>query len=234
MQFSIQSELLQKFPGLHLGVVVASGIDNTKDRSDLSAQLGQEAARIRANLTLDTLAQQPKIACWKAAYAAFGGEPKKNRSSVENLHKMILEGRELASINPLVDAYNVVSLKHVLPVGGEDLDCMQGNLQLRFASANETPIILLGEKDARPPKTGEVIYADDNSAFCRRWNWREADRTKLTAGTKNAILVIEGLPPTTKQEVQIAIKELAALVRTHCGGTISTSLLDESNAGIKF
>ncbi len=205
MQFSIQAELFQKFPGLQIGVVVARGIDNTKD-TDLSTQLGQEVTRIRTSLTLDALPTQPKIACWKAAYAAFGGEPKKNRSSVENLYKMILEGRELSSINPLVDAYNVVSLKHMLPVGGEDLDAMQGNLQLRYASANETPIVLLGEKDARAPKTGEVIYSDDNGAFCRRWNWfglRSGSRSHMSRTCRSRLASTSTSSQWAKQRTMV-------------------------------
>lgn len=37
------------------------------------------------------------------------------------------------------------------------------------------------------------MYKDDAGVLCRRWNWREADRTKLEKTTTRAILVCEDL-----------------------------------------
>ena len=56
--------------------------------------------------------------------------------------------------------------------------------------------------------------------------WREADRTKLTEDMRNCILVIEGLPPVTKDEVRQSTLELVKLIEKYCGGTISHTLLD--------
>ncbi len=229
MLFSIEDDVLQRFSGFRVGLIVARGVDNAGIRPDLLDQLRQEETRIRRDFSLPDFGAHPRVSCWRQAYTAFGGEPKKNRSSVENLYKMVLDGHDVRTVNPLVDAYNVVSLRHMLPVGGEDLDRMQGDLALRFAGANEVPVVLLGEREARAPKTGEVIYADAVGAICRRWNWREADRTKLTSSTQNAVLMVEGLPPASRADVEAATDELAALVRVHGGGTVRTFVLDASH-----
>ena len=71
-----------------------------------------------------------------------------------------------------------------------------------------------------------MIYKDGVGAICRRWNWKEADRTKLTAETRNAFLVIEGLPPVGRAQVTEAAEALAGLLRIHCGGEVSTALVD--------
>ncbi len=230
MKITIDSGIFNRFPGLHVGVVAAKNIDNNGAAGELEAALREEEKRIRGAFSSETLPLEPKIDSWRKAYSVFGGEPKKNRSSVENLHRLILNGSDIRHINPLVDAYNLVSLKHTLPVGGEDLDKMQGDICLRFASANEPAVLLLGDKDARPPKVGEVIYADATSAICRRWNWREAERTKLTEATRNCILVVEGLPPAGKEEVEKATQELEALVSKHCGGTRKSVVLCEGSS----
>jgi DNA/RNA-binding domain of Phe-tRNA-synthetase-like protein len=70
-----------------------------------------------------------------------------------------------------------------------------------------------------------VIYRDDAGAICRCWNWREADRTKLTPATADAFLCIEALPPTSAAQLQAACDELAALVALHLGGTARVALL---------
>ena len=71
-----------------------------------------------------------------------------------------------------------------------------------------------------------MIYKDDLGALCRRWNWKEADRTKLTPETRQAILVLEGLPPVGVEEVAAASGALAALIKAWCGGAVTTAILD--------
>ena len=146
----------------------------------------------------------------------------------------VLKCEERRSINALVDIYNIISLRHMLPLGGEDLDKVSGNVTLCLAEANEAPVTLLGDKEARPPHAGEVIYKDNVSAICRRFNWHEADRAKLEKETKNALLVIEGLPPATKADVAKATEELKALVEKYCGGSVSTFLLGGAKREASF
>jgi DNA/RNA-binding domain of Phe-tRNA-synthetase-like protein len=84
---------------------------------------------------------------------------------------------------------------------------------------------LLGEQEARAPYPGEVIYKDEEGTLCRRWNWKEAERTKLTEQTTDAIIVMEGLPPIDKEKVQNAIEELVDLVQKYCGGESAVTIL---------
>ena len=79
-----------------------------------------------------------------------------------------------------------------------------------------------------------LIYKDNNGAICRRWNWKEADRTKLTEQTKNCILVIEALPPVDEQELKQATDELASLVKKYCGGELTTHILNKENSEISL
>src|SRR3989338_6666059 len=204
MKFKIDSKIFEKFQGLCVGIVIAKGLNNAGLPEGIEAQLSVHEAQIRARLNAEMLSQEPRIACWRAAYSAFGGKPKENRSSVENLYRLVLKGGELRHINKLVDLYNLVSLKHMVPVGGEDIDKISGDIELTFAGPEELPALMLGDKEPRPPHEGEVIYKESVRAICRRWNWREADRTKLTEETKNCILVVEGLPPATRAEVEAA------------------------------
>lgn len=226
MKFKIDYKIFDKFPGLTIGVVICKNLDNSGTQEKIQKEIGTQEKNIREKYNTETLSQTPKIDIWRKAYSAFGAKPKENKSSVENLYRLVLEGINLRHINKLVDIYNLISLKHMVPVGGEDTDKIQGDVVLTFAEPNEPPVLLLGDKEPRPPHEGEVIYKDDISAICRRWNWREADRTKFTEGTKNCFLVIEGLLPVTKQEVENAAKELKDLVQKFCGRDISYKILD--------
>lgn len=159
--------------------------------------------------------------------------PRDFRCSAEALSRIVLKGVEIKNINKLVDLYNLTSIKYILPVGGEDLDKMTGDLVLGYAKGDEA-YSALGEDLNDPPQQGEVIYKDDEGVVCRRWNWREADRTKLTNSTKNAILVIESLSPIPQDLAEKATLELADLVKQYCGGNVETFLLKEDNKEINF
>src|SRR3989344_6528905 len=229
MKFKIDSQIFEKFPDALVGVVIAKNLNNTGISEEIQNQIRQQEKEIRASYNTETLSQNPKIGVWRKTYSAFGAKPKENKSSVENLYRLVLQGANLKHINKLVDIYNLISLKHMVPVGGEDIDELQGDVILTFAEPNEPVVLLLGDKEPRPPHAGEVIYKDNISAICRRWNWREADRTKLTEETKNCFLVIEGLLPVTKQGIEDATKELQDLVQKFCGGDITYQILDDKH-----
>jgi len=160
---------------------------------------------------------------------SFGAKPKDYPSSIENLIRRVRKGHHVPHINLLVDLYNTISLRYIVPVGGEDIDKIEGDVELTFATDHEAPVRLLGESEERPPRPGEVIYKDSISTICRRWNWKEADRTKFSEQTTNGFLVIEGLPPVDRPLVERAIDELSALIATYCGGRVSTGIVNSGN-----
>lgn len=234
MKFKIMNQIFATFPDLCVGVVVGKGINNFNVTDEVQEGLRNQERKIREKYNIENLSQSPNIDVWRKAYSTFGAKPKENLCSVENLYRLVLKGREIRRINTLVDIYNVISLKYMVPVGGEDLDKVQGDIQLTYAGENEPPVALLGDKEPSPPRSGEVIYKDDISSICRRWNWREADRTKLTEETKNCILVIEGLLPVTNKEIAEAIVELKHMIEKYCGGLIVCNVLSKNNAEVEI
>lgn len=215
-QFKLADEFVALFPEALIGLVHVSGIDNKTAIEESAGILERQIVETATRLPDEDFASLPSIAPWRAAYAQFGVKPSKTRSSIENLLRSAKAGR-LRSINPLVDLYNSVSLAYQLPVGGEDLDQVQGDVVLTRALGSEmfTP---LGSTENEPPPAGAVIYRDDIGVICSCWNWREADRTKLTEETTRAVLVIEALPPTTREELDLALEALGNRVTAHLGG----------------
>lgn len=234
MKLVITDTIIPEFPELVLGVVILHNIDNSQNRTEITERLRQAEATLSGKFGSTPVIEHPYIAAWREAYRKFGAKPKDYLSSVENLTRRVLNGATIGHINNLVSLYNTISLSYILPVGGEDLDKIVGDVLLTRAGNDEPAIFLLGEKEARPPHAGEIIYKDDVGAICRRWNWKEADRTKLTRETQNAFLVIEALPPVPRATVETAIRELAELVKQYCGGTVSTAFLDRDHREVKL
>jgi len=233
MRFKIGREIFEKFPDLNIGIVVAKGIDNKENNEEIMNLIREKEKEIRVNFNTETLSQNPKINSWRKAYSLFGAKPKKYRCSVENLYRMILGKIEVRHINKIVDIYNYISIKNMVPIGGDDTDKIDGDIVLKFAKGDES-FIGLNSEETKNPKEGEVIYVDNEGVLCRRWNWRECEKSKMTEKTGNATLVVEGLLPITKKEVWKIIEELSGLVQKFCGGEINTFILNSSNPEIEI
>ena len=231
MNFHIDPKIFETYPDLVIGAVVASGITIAEENSELSQQLRQCADRIRAEFDTETLSQQPKIQSWRQAYSSFGAKPKKYKSSVEGLYRMAIKGVEFKPINTIVDLYNLTSLDSMVPMGGDDLDRVEGDIVLTYARGDEE-FFPLNSTEIEHPKEGEVVYRDNNSVLCRRWNWRESDKTKMTTHTRNVLIVAEGLPPVSSAEMETVAQNIKTRIHHFCGGRCFTQILDRERTQI--
>lgn len=231
MQFFIAPSVLDLLPTLRVGVLVVRGASNKEAHPEIAALLREAEAGLRSRYTDETFKDATHIVQFFEAHRAFGNNPKRYYPSHFALAKRVLKGGALPSINTFVDLYNVLSLKYLLPVGGEDLDCCTDNIVLDRATGSE-PFIALGETQNEPPLSGEVVYKDQEGVLCRRLNWREADRTKLTQQTTNAVLVIESLDPS--DPLPEILSELQTHVQQYCSGTTATHLLDRGQPTVEL
>jgi DNA/RNA-binding domain of Phe-tRNA-synthetase-like protein len=233
MKLRIFPEIFSSFPELRLGIVIARGIDNRGESVEIGELIRKKQEEIRNQYILEEVAELPRIQSWRRAYASFGAKPKKHHSSVENLLRMSLEGRDLRPINKIVDIYNYISLLHQIPAGGDDLARVDGDIVLRLAKGDE-PFRPLGIDETQTARQGEVIYADEREVLCRRWNWRESEKTKMTEETRDVLLVSEGLPPVTDEEMERIVADLAQMVEKYCGGEISREVLSPEKTDIEL
>ena len=234
MRLNLAPPFLALFPDALVGVAVVRGIDNHGEDAELTARLKTAADGIPERVGAAPLTEHPRVAVWREAYRRFGAKPKDHPSSIENLLRRAARGQTPSHINRLVDVYNAVSLEALLPAGAEDLAAIDGDVELTVAGEAEPPVRLLGEPEARPPKAGEVIYRDRQGAICRRWNWKEADRTKITEATRDAIVVVEGLPPIARADIEAALEGIARSVRERFGGTPTAAVLDAGRTGLEL
>lgn len=233
MSLRIDPRIFTTYPDLLVGTIVCSGLTNGSAPAELTSLLREAESALRTRIPdAEALKAHPNVAAWQAAHRAFGSNPNKYPPSVQALAKRVVNGKELPTISALVDAYNVVSLRHLLPVGGEDLGRCVGDVVLTFAEGGEdfTP---LGEEGSAPPEKGEVVYRDDAGVICRRFNWREAARTCLTHDTTDAILVIEALPPVTCGELDDALGELQELVERFCAPADRQSRIADRHSALR-
>ena len=151
---------------------------------------------------------------WAVAYRAFGAKPNRTPCSAEALRKRALKQGALPAINAVVDVYNALSLRYAIPVGGEDMAAYAGSPRLIVAGGSEPfETMANGETVIESPEPGEVVWRDDLGVTCRRWNWRQGPRTRLTEASRDMWFVFERLDPMPMDAVQEAAETLVEYLR---------------------
>lgn len=65
---------------------------------------------------------------------------------------------------------------------------------------------------------GEIAWRDDAGVTCRRWNWRQCVRTRLTESTTDALFIIDGLGSDARSRAQATADDLVVRLRTDSPG----------------
>ncbi|WP_406213592.1 B3/4 domain-containing protein [Streptomyces canus] len=224
LSLTVSDEVRALAPGFRHLAIEAHGLVNGPS-TDASSTLLDEAAR-RLAVRLDGRAphEDPHMAAWREVYTAFGSKPSRTRNSAEALAKRALSDAGLPRINLLVDLYNAISVAHLVPVGGEDLDRIRGGMRLVRATGDEDFVTVAGGEEAvEHPDAGEVIWRDEEGVTCRRWNWRQGPRTRLTEETVSAVFLLEGMAPMPLADMETAAAELAELLEKFSPGAQITT-----------
>lgn len=233
MIFSIQKELFNLLPDLTIGMVVAGGVDNTHPSKGIDDLLNQAIEELKKNFSVDKAQEHPRIKPWRDAFSKLGISGSKFPSSIESMARRILKGDPFPKINPLVDLYNSVSLRYLVPMGGHDLDTLEGNIHLRFAEGWEPFTPMGGGETVIVPK-GELVYRDDREVLTRNWVWRQCEKDKATERTKNIFIPIDVLGEVGRERADEIVQELSHLIPRYLGGTLFSAILNSENPVAEF
>jgi DNA/RNA-binding domain of Phe-tRNA-synthetase-like protein len=226
--YSIADEVFFHFPEYARGVVLAYDVKNAATPPALIEMLRTEEASIRDRLKLEELTAHPRIVSWREAFRRVGIKPNEFRSSIEAMTRRVLRQQELPSINALVDIGNILSLRHLLPVGAHAIDVISQDIALRTATGEEE-FVPFGSDQAEHPAPGEIIFTEGNTVLTRRWSWRQSNHTLTLPATKAIELNVDGLPPISKSEVEEVCQEAMELMRRFCGGQMRYEILTRQN-----
>ncbi|WP_432089565.1 B3/B4 domain-containing protein [Streptomyces sp. bgisy095] len=191
--FRLAPAVAEAFPGTRIALVTATGLRGRVLWPRTAEAVAELERRLADGTWLPADETDPRIEAWHAAYRSFGTNPRRVRPSVDALGRRLAKKGALPRINPAVDSYNTVSVRHGLPAGAFDLDHVTGDVDIRPAHGTEafTP---LGEPDTvETPRPGEIVYADAVGILTRHWNHRDAHRTRVTEDSTRVVFALETL-----------------------------------------
>lgn len=207
----IDDAVLDAHPDYVAILIVATGLEPGPTTAHSEALLIGAEARAQQLLEGREPHDLPEVMAWRQAFQGFGVKPREARSSVESLLRRT--GTGLPRIDRLTDVYNAVSVMHLVPVGGEDLSGYEGPARLVVATGEEGfDTVADGQPTMHTAAPGEIAWRDDVGVTCRRWNWRQCVRTRLSETTTEALFIIDALAPDAPQRAQAAADDLLQLL----------------------
>lgn len=223
-KISISPRIFDKHPHFYRGVVIAKHATNHPQSPALANMLTAVTSAARE---LELLNHRNLIV-WEDAYIRSQMNPNKNPPAVKSLVKRITSGKQIPFVNSAVAIFNIISIKYLLPCGGDDVDKIEGHFILGVADGSET-FVPLGQPDKiEQPDKGEIVYFSDagKQILCRRWNWRNCDITKLTTTTRTMVINVDCILPDAHADAQKARDELAVMLNQYCHAEVEVDFLN--------
>ncbi|MGA5765637.1 B3/4 domain-containing protein [Nonomuraea bangladeshensis] len=210
MRFQHSAALWRDFPELVPGVLAARGLNAGVSVDDRLVPYAETAAKRLATATESEL---PEIQAWRRAFTRMGLKPTQYRCASESLLRRFRKEGALPRLHPLIDLCNAVSIAYAIPVAVFDLSRVAGDLEVRYATGEETYLTFSG--DDEHPAPGEVVFADaEGRAHARRWTNRQSGLSAVRPDTADVLIVAEALHETARADVESLMDALAAELTT--------------------
>lgn len=177
----VESEVIRQYPATGAyGILCEPGMPGLYDFDKI---VQSEKAKIRT--PLNELKDDPMIAAFRSFYWRIGIDPTKQRPASEALIRRILQGNSIPSINYVVDAGNIASIRTRIPIGLYDFNKIKGPLRLAMSKGGEAFVDVSGKES----KTAEEIVLKDDVGVMHLFPHRDCERTKITPETKKVLIL---------------------------------------------
>ncbi|MEM3823416.1 MAG: phenylalanine--tRNA ligase beta subunit-related protein, partial [Candidatus Bathyarchaeia archaeon] len=127
------SRVSSKFPELSVCIGIITGVRVEKENEQIKNLKRSVYEEVRAKYNLETLKDNPVVRAYRDFYWKLNIDPTKTRPSGEALLRRVLHGDDLPRISTVVDAYNLASMKTIIPISGFDKDHINPPFEVRFA-----------------------------------------------------------------------------------------------------
>lgn len=234
-EFVLHRDVLTHHPETQIRFVVAEGLRNDEPWPDVAEEHRLLEERVAEGTWSPFTEEDAPVSSWQAAYRGFGTNPRRFRPSLDALSRRLGKSGRLPRITGAVDAYNLVSVLHGTPAGAFDLDRLAAEVTIRHAREGDrfTP---MGEPEkVEEPRPGEVVYAQGGQVLTRHWNYRDADGTKVTESTRNAVFILErvAVDAVSDEAMTTAQSALADLLRPHAD-QVRSAVIDAGTPATGF
>jgi len=188
----IEHDVRTRFPGTKVLIRRVNDVRVEKVNPQLEALKEKLIEETKSNFSVESLKDVPVFRLYRDFFWRLGIDPTKNRPAAEALVRRILAGKPISSVNSVVDAYNLASVKTLVALAVFDADKLRGELTLRFAKVGEEFMGIGMEKPLH--LSGDEVVVSDAEKLVAVYPYRDAETSKVTRETKNLVILVCGVP----------------------------------------
>ncbi|MFQ5493277.1 MAG: tyrosine--tRNA ligase [Candidatus Dojkabacteria bacterium] len=213
--FSTNRELYELFPEAKVGVLYINGLQPLDSEEDLTNAIANTVEAIAKQN--DPATKRREVEKWQQAFELLGLNSRDALPSHVSLLKRALGTKQLLRINPIVDAYNLISLKHLVPIGGHDLEEIK-QIWIGKTTGKELFKTMNSDEKGTPVQANEFAYLDDKDrVLTRNLVWRQSDYSKVSKTTTRLLIPIDDIVnvKSARELEQIAYEIVGLLQGTY-------------------
>jgi DNA/RNA-binding domain of Phe-tRNA-synthetase-like protein len=213
------SDVARKFPGLQICVGEIDDVCNERTNEQIQRLSRTVCDEVRARYRVEALKDDPTVRAYRDFYWRLDVDPTKTRPSGEALLRRVLHGDELPQISSVVDAYNLASMKTIIPISGFDADRVSPPFHVRFAKNTE---VFTGIGMSKPMflRDNTLVLTDEKQILCI-YPYRDSDHSKITLQTRNALIIAYGSPRITENQLRSAVETTLSYIEQTSHGEIT-------------
>lgn len=214
MVFRVAPECRQL--GLRAGAIVLCDVQIAEATEELRQETATEVQSVRRQFaTPADLHSLPELQKLHEILRGVGVRPRSHPPSTQKLLEFAIQRGSLPRVNNLVDAYNLVSVRTRFSLGAHDLNQLALPVTLRLLRGDER-FQALGDREETAVTPGEFAYVDAEQRVICRLDSRQADFSKVTRQTSQALLIIEGTVAHTPAQVDQVVADALSTIPRHC------------------
>jgi len=197
------------YPGAQIGILEIAGVDNTLRSELLEAEKRALEARLQAHYTgfsrRDFLAL-PVMTAYERYYKRFD----KTYHVLLQLESVVLKGKRLPEVSPLVDANFAAELDTLVLTASHDVALFQPPLLIDISHLGDEFIRMNGIPKQLPP--GDMVMRDSQGVICTIL-YGQDNLSPITASTTHALYVAYAPPGVGVENVQAQLDAIEKNIR---------------------
>lgn len=201
---------------IRLGAAEIEGLVVREADPALAAEIAAAGEDFRRRYPGASSGDVPGVEDARGLYKAVGLDPTKTRPSNEALLRRVLKGEALYTVNTLVDALNLSSLREQVPFGLYDLDRVEPPVVLRRGAAGES---YEGIRKGPVNVDGRPVLVDARGPFGNPTS--DSARTMITAATRRALVIAFAPATCAAARLDGIVERTAAALVRYNGGAVT-------------
>lgn len=203
------------YPGAHIGLLELDGIQNSGTSAALETEKRAAEARLRqryAAFTRPDLLALPVMAAYDRYYKQF----KKTYHVLLQLESIVMKGKSLPQVSPLVDANFAAEVETLILTAGHDVARLVPPLLIDISRPGEELIQMSGERKALRPD--DMVMRDVGDIACSII-YGQDNRSPVSTATTHVLYVAyapPGIDPADVHTQLEAIERNVRLFAPHC------------------